>query len=408
MKLSKREKVLIFILIIAVIGYAAYKFLPSTELFNLDALKEENNQKSELYDTMSQNILLKSKYEEKVQTLSDEINNLNVISDIQQENVIVFLNNYFTNNNIDANNISFTDATVIPMSHIAVPGEPKVKSSLETIMGDINGDSSNGTAANVTAEDTKSEQAAAPKEEAAQPTLTARSISVSIAFESTYGDIIKFVDSIQNNAVDISITNVNTISPGGDVLQGTMILNFYGVPKLDIFIEDNEEWLWKDLVIYGKRNPFLVDGSVAAFSNVGSGFDLYMSVLPESSDLPSIMVGETSDRERTSYIYEDSNIIENVTFQFKIENGKYYYNYSTKTSSYPAGGAWNEFVPVASDAVNIKIYSSARNSKTDSAGANIAVFNTTKLKIRFDVEDDDKNNPRIYFKDPKTVIVTRR
>ncbi|MGB4439112.1 MAG: hypothetical protein WBJ13_07800, partial [Sedimentibacter sp.] len=279
MKLSKREKVLIFILIIAVIGYAAYKFLPSTELFNLDALKEEYSQKSDVYDTMSQNILLKSKYEEKAQTLSDEINNLNVISDIQQENIIVFLNNYFANNNIDANNISFTDATVVPMSDIATPGEPKAKSSLETIMGDINGKPSNETATNVTAEDTKSEQAAAPQEEAAQqPTLTARSISVNIAFESTYSDMIEFVDAIQNNAVDISITNINTVSPGGDVLQGTMTLNFYGVPKLDSFIEENEEWLWKDLVQFGKNNPFLFDGYATVFANAGSGFDFYMSI----------------------------------------------------------------------------------------------------------------------------------
>jgi len=405
MKLSKREKVLIFILIIAVIGYAAYKVLPSTQLFNLEALKEEQNQKSDVYSNMSQNILLKSKYEEKVQTLSDEINNLNVISDIQQENIIVFLNNYFTNNNIDANNISFTDATVGPMSDIAVPGEPKAKSSLETIMGDINEEPSNETAKTETYE-----EATETKDEAAQqPTFTVRAISVNIAFNSTYDNMIKFIDSIQNNAVDISITNVNTVSPGGDVLQGTMMLNFYGVPKLDSFIEENEEWVWKDLVQFGKNNPFTSNGVSAAFAGItNSKFDFYMSVKPESSDLPTVTVGKAGDENRSTYVYADSNTTENIEYQFKKESNKFYFKYKTGSNSYPSDGTWKEFAPVVNDSAIVKVYSTPRNGKTDSAGVNIEVVNTSGLKIRFEIENDDKTNPRIYFKDAKSVIVTRK
>lgn len=412
MKLSKREKVLIFILIIAVIGYAAYRFLPGSNLLNLDAMKEEYNQKSTVYDTMSQNVLLKSKYEEKVQSLSDEINNLNVISDIQQENIIVFLNNYFANNNIDANNISFTDATVVPMSDIAAPGEAKAVSTLETIMGDIDGTVSGAeesTADIGTEAGTDSEQTQTTKEEAAQkPSLTVRSMSVNVAFESTYDSMIKFVDAIQNNAVDISITNINTVSPVGDILQGTMTLNFYGVPKLESFIEDNQEWLWKDLVPYGKNNPFLIDGNATTFANAGSSFDFYMSVKPESSDLPTVIVGKAEDKIRSTYVYADSNKMEEVEFQFKKDNDKIYYKYKTKNSTYPSDGTWVEFAPVASDSIFIKIYSSSRNSKTDSAGVNLAVTNTTGLKVRIEVEDDDTTNPRVYFKDARSVIVTRK
>lgn len=412
MKLSKREKVLIFILIVAVIGYAAYRFLPGSNLLNLDAMKEEYNQKSTVYDTMSQNVLLKSTYEEKVQSLSDEINNLDVISDIQQENIIVFLNNYFANNNIDANNVSFTDATVVPMSDIVAPGEPKTVSTLETIMGDIDGKGSGTgeiTADIGTEAGTDAEQNETTKEEAAQkPTLTVRSISVNVAFESTYDSMIKFIDAIQNNAVDISITNINTVSPGGDILQGTMTLNFYGVPKLDSFIEANEEWLWKDLTIYGKGNPFSSDSISGVVSAVGSKYDFFMSLQPESSDLPTVLIGKTEDSSRKTYVSEENNAIVNVEFNFKTENDKYFYSYSTKNSSYPKQGTWQEFTPSNSGSIYIKVSSSDRASKADSVGANIAVINTTGLKIRFEIEDDDKNNPRVYFKDAKSVTVTRK
>ncbi|MDW5300402.1 MAG: hypothetical protein SA378_09725 [Sedimentibacter sp.] len=412
MKLSKREKVLIFILIVAVIGYAAYRFLPGSNLFNLDAMKEEYNQKSDAYDTMSQNLLLKSKYEENVKLFSDEINNLDVISDIQQENIIVFLDNYFTNNNIDANNISFTDATVVPMNDIVAHGEPKAVSTLETIMSEINGTGSvseQNTADIGKEEGTDAEQAQKSEEEAEQkPSLTIRSISVNVAFESTYDSMIKFIDAIQINAVDISITNINTVSPGGNILQGTMTLNFYGVPKLDSFIEENQEWLWKDLVKFGKNNPFLIDGYATTFANAGNSFDFYMSVKPESSDLPTVIVGKAEDKSRSTYVYADSNKMEEVEFQFKKDNDKIYYKYKTKSSTYPSDGTWMEFAPVESDSIFIKIYSSARNSKTDSAGVNIAVTNTTGLKVRIEVEDDDTTNPRVYFKDARLVIVTRK
>jgi len=409
MKLSKREKVLIFILIIALIGYAAYKLLPGTELFNLEALKEEHNQKSDVYSTMSQNILLGTKYEEKVQTLSDEINNLNVISDIQQENIIVFLNNYFANNNIDANSISFTDATVVPMSDIASPGEPKVKSTLEELMEDINKASGAENSEQVsssgnTAVSSDSEPAQSSEQ---QPSLMVRSISVNAAFESTYNDMIKFIDAIKNNLVDISITNINTVSTESGVLQGIMTLNFYEIPKPEGFVEDNDDWIWKNVVKSGKSNPFSSDG-VALPASTGSSYDFYMSVVPESSDLPTVMLGKAGDTERATYVYADSNLVENITLSFKKENEKYYYKYSTKNSTYPSGGGWTEFTPSSSGSINIKIYSSMRNSKTDSAGANISVANTSGLKIKVDIEDDDSSTPRIFFKQPREVAVIRK
>lgn len=398
MKLSKRERVLIIILLIALSVYAAYKFIPTSQIFNLESLQAEYNLKNVEYNNMSQNILLKTKHAETVQTLTEEINNLDVISDIQQEQLIVFLNNYFASNNIDANNISFTDAVVVP--NIVTPSEPNENSSLEALMMDIDGIVSETDTIAV------SEQATQQNASVVQASMTARQISVNVAFESTYNDMLKFIDAIQNNPVDISITNMNTVAPGGDILQGTMILNFYEVPKPEGFTENNKEWVWEDLVTAGKSNPFAADGG-AFYSYSGSGFDFYLSVVPETSDLPTIMIGVTEDKDRKTYIYEDSNSIENIEFSFKEESGKYYYKYKTKNSSYPAQNAWEEFKPVGSD-INIKVYSNSRNSKTDSSGANISVTNTSNLKVRFEIEDDDTSNPRVYFKDPKSVVVTRK
>lgn len=414
MKLSKRERVLIFIFIIALAVYAGYKFIPTLNLFNLETLKAEYNLKKIEYDNMSQNILLKSKYEENVQALSEEINSLDVISNLQQEQIIVFLNSCFDGSNIDANNISFTDAAVVPMGAAVPEKEAEEKSSLDVIMADINKtqtteqnaeqiSSDNNTKTDADSNEAKSSEKSAQQQDA----LSARSISATVAFESTYSNMINFIDAIQDNSVDMSITNINTVSAEEGVLQGVITLNFYEIPKPEGFNENNSEWIWKDLAKSGKANPFSTGGAWETIGSLGAKFDFYVNLEPESSDLPTVLIGKTEDSTRSTYISENSNAVENVQFNFKTENSKYYYSYSTKNNAYPKAGAWQEFSP-SEDGIMIRIYCAGRNSKTDSVGASIGVTNTSGLKVYFEIENDSSTNPRVTFNEPKSVVVTRK
>lgn len=397
MKLSNREKVLILILILAALIYLLYTFFPFDSVFKLSELKEEYSNKSEIYNSMSRNIVLKSKFEQRLQELTDEINNVELLSEVKQESIIVFLNNYLEINNIDANDLSFTEAEVVSISNVVKATELKEKSSFESLIENIN--ETKGTAKNELKDNG----------EVKKDGLTVRKMSVNVSFESSYINLLKFIDDVQNNPIDISITNINTISSDGDIIQGIITLNFYAVPKIEGYIEKNNDWIWKDLAKYGKNNPFLlVGGYTDVSSNNTSKFDFYVSLKPESSDLPTVIVGKAEDENRLTYVYADSNTIENVEFQFKKDNNKYYYKYMTKNSTYPADETWEEFSPVVGNSINLKVFSSKKNSNVDSAGANIAVTNTSGLKIRVDIENDDKMNPRVYFKDARTVIVTRK
>ncbi|WP_313163746.1 hypothetical protein [Sedimentibacter sp.] len=391
MKLSRREKVLIIVLIISLIAYAGYVIIPSLNLFNLESLRSEYNRMSIEYNSMSQNILLKNKYEESIQTVSEEINSLNVISDLRQEKIIVFLNNYFTNNGIDANAISFTDATVVPVNIVAESAEQKEISFFEALMNDING------------EVPKKDEAPNPEDLSEEQSLTVRQISVNITFESTYDELLKFIDSIQNNKVDISITNINIVSES-NLIQGTIALNFYEVPKPEGFTESNDEWIWEDLAESGKNNPFVASSGRMQMSS--GNYDFHMSIMPDSSDLPAVILGKSDDDSRTSYLYADGNAVESVNFEFKEEDGKYYYKYAAAEGIYPADGTWKEFTPEVTGNIYVKIYSSKRNSKADTVGVNIGVSNTSGLKPRFEIEGDDSTT-RVFFRDPKSVTVIR-
>jgi type IV pilus assembly protein PilO len=163
-----------------------------------------------------------------------------------------------------------------------------------------------------------------------------------------------------------------------------------------------------DLAESGKENPFSTDATQMVFAS-GGNYDFYMSLQPEVSDLPSILIGETNDVDRKTYISKDINSVESVNFAFKTENDKYYYRYSIASSvSYPKNDEWKEFIPNSEGNINIVIYSKPRILKEDSSGANISVYNSTDLKVRFDVIDDDKTSPRAYFKDARTISVIRK
>lgn len=417
MKLSKREKTLISILILVVIAFFVYKFVPYDKIFKLAQLEGGYDQIKSTYDNMSLNILMKSDGEKDMQELTNEINDTNMLADIKQENIIVFLNSYLTNSKIDTSAISFSEVTPVAYNTTVNDVSSSAKSSLELMMDQINGNqnslanASNDSNGNKNAEASSEAGETQENGDEAQVNLsTVNQISVNITFESSYKDMLSFIDAIQNNPINISITNINTVSKEGDIIQGIITLNFYELPKLDGYVEKNNDWIWKDLIKSGKINPFQSDGGTyiaSSESNKEDKFDFYVSLKPETSDLPTVIVGKAEDKNRTTYVYADSNVLENIEFQFKKENSKFYYKYSTKNEKFPSDGTWLDFTPAGSD-IKIMIYSSQRNSKTDSAGANIAITNTSGLKIRFGIEDDDKINPRVYFKDPKSVIVTRK
>ena len=97
-----------------------------------------------------------------------------------------------------------------------------------------------------------------------------------------------------------------------------MALNFYEIPKLDDFTETNTDWIWNDLVPFGKIIPSPWREEVY-WASSGGNYDFYMSVVPESSDLPTVMLGKAGDAQRTTYVYADSNTAENVSFVFNKE-----------------------------------------------------------------------------------------
>ena len=176
---------------------------------------------------------------------------------------------------------------------------------------------------------------------------TVQYLKCEVKFEGKYEDLDKFLNSIGQNEKKIVINSIKLSSDTSKGIKGTIDLEFYSVPKIDDELESYLKW---DInKTYGKNVPFGAgtshDTSAAstasdkavsgAQKNTEQG-DFIASVKPIASDLPTIMMGKAKDDLRTSYVYADSNSMEQVEMILSQDGDKYYYKYKTSKGTFPA------------------------------------------------------------------------
>jgi type IV pilus assembly protein PilO len=238
-------------------------------------------------------------------------------------------------------------------------------------------------------------------------------MAISLVVEGSYDQILNLLRKIEYFNKKILIGSLNLISNGSDLISGTITLDIYAIPKLQI--KDDEYFTWKSLFEYGKENPFEPFGSYVPYKiNNGSSlpsneegaesdstapkkvYDFRAIIKPISSDLPAFIIGDAKERNNKSYLYADNPNNENVEFNVFEKDSKYYYRYKTSNNSYPKDydNELVEFIPY-NNTIEVSIDSQYRNDNTDVNGINITIINNTDLAINVDIKNDDSKRPRV-------------
>jgi type IV pilus assembly protein PilO len=233
-------------------------------------------------------------------------------------------------------------------------------------------------------------------------------MAINFSYSSEYENMLKFINELQESELNFIISNLNFLITEDNLVSVTMSASIYAIDFIEL--EEYEKLIWKDIVEFGKNNPF-VNNSVPtanASNNTEKSavkFDFVMTLKPTSSDLPTIVFGKTKLEDKNSYVFDDENAIKDIIINLKSEDGKYYFQYSTVRHSYPATGEWLEFIPENSKNIAMKIYSSPRNSSNDASGANIKIDNKTDLLVNVYIENDDEKKPRAIFESKKGLSI---
>lgn len=380
---------LILFLVIGVFLFHRYAYTKNKE--KLLSMEQELNEKSVVANELLNAVEKEKDLAFEFKSLNFEISDMSVpyLNEIDQEKVIIFFNKYFEEYGIKVNSINFTD---VALSNIVYD---------RTV--DVNNDSSYPLKVlkNQYLENVEQIQPPIGNESG---TAVAESMQVSFDYETDYYSFLDFIDALQRNEINFVIPGTSMTSSVDNILNGNIQISFYSIPKLHD--HENAEWIWNDMIEYGRANPFYLD-DVVLNPYWTTRYDLSMVIKPIQSDSPTVSLGMFNDNSYNSYVYADNNFVENIELQLKQEDDKYFYKYKTHLGSYPENYQfWIEFEPV-NEFISMDILSNARTSEDDNSGVSLKVVNTTDKLFYINLHEDDLVRPRFTVENLDNIIIKR-
>lgn len=404
MKVSKREKILLGVLVLIIICTAYYKLVYERQYAKLQEVKQEESELNKKYNEMISNINTITNNKSQIKILKDSIGSKSMLlyPKIYQDRIIIELNNLLNDSGIKGS-LTFSEVTVSPIeAYFSEVVEAKEQPSLEQVVEESSKEKTKEDVKEKL-EETKDlgEDQATKRDEGESTGNKVEQMKVSVSFNGTYKNVAKFVKLISEYERILAMPNINITASGNDEVSGTLDLEFYSIPKINPY-EDSKYLKWTFDEEYGKENPFLEgsQSSMASRTSEGNNYVLIMALKGVNSDLPSLTLGKENDLTRESYIYNDENKKVDVEILVNKEGGKYYVKYKTEKSSYPSDYSKNgiELRNVDEENINIAIYSSKRIGIDDKVGANIKVINNANdKKVSLTIIDDDKTSPRVQI-----------
>lgn len=407
MKISNKEKIMLVILGILLIGFGYYDFIYLS-------------QESKIEEKIKQEAEVKQKYTAAIETinsLEDRKGDVKVLKAkigdqsspfypvISEEHIIVELDKLLKDSGLkggitfkpivsDSVENSSKEQSSLPKSSFQgivdnytniISTDEKSKSNITSTSnsdGENNTNNNNSNANNSKPADAKEKK------------NTVQYLKGEIKFEGNYQALDKFLDEINKNKKKIVINTVKISQSTLDGLNGTIQFEIYSVPKIT---DELEEYLkWDSNKTYGKSVPFS-KGAASGVTNLDKNFeDFIVSVKSINSDLPTVILGSATDSLRTTYVYADSNKEENVEMILTQNGNKYYYKYKTSKGSFPANynGLGAEFLPESKNIV-INILSEARVTENDNSSIKLKIINNTDKLTEVNISGDDISNPRV-------------
>ena len=392
MKINKREKTLLFVLALGVVGFGYYKVVWDYQYNKLKDLKSKELKVKQEYNDDVKMVNSIEPNKEEINIFNSEIQNLTsgFYSNISQPNIILELNNLMNDTNVKGT-MSFSEIKTMPVmdkqegDSSSKSENDENKNQIQGIVNDYN---------NIT--DKKKNEDKKNKKQAEIYNLNQMTVSLSV--NGTYDNVMKFMKSIEENPKHINILNFNLSAQSDGNVSANMNIQLVAIPKRDA---SKEEFTTADEK-YGKENPFS-GASVAGTGTIENELenskvknDFLMTVRPINSDLPTIVLGKSGDKDKKTYLNNDENSVSNIEMYISGDNGKYYYKYKVEGKSYPTKfkGNGEEFKPNGND-INFEIFSEKRVNKDDKSGANIKIVNSSDKEVNLIINKDDEKSPRV-------------
>lgn len=425
MKVSKKEKLLLGILLTILISVVYYQFIYLKQVERLNLKRQELVEVEGKYNSTMQTIATLENKKTEIKVLNSSIEEKSIIfyPTLLQEKIILEIDQLIIASGLKAN-ISFSPIETTIVEALSSQEVQKQESSLQAIADEYNKDGQTTMADNNQGEEAQENNVLLSSGEIiseenttsnAENSSTAEQLKIGISFNGSYDSLKRFIGLVEDYKKKINITNI-AITPSSQTdITGSMNLEFYGVPKLG---EQDMEYLkWELENTYGKDTPFAAGAANGAYSStieqLGESADIndfVMLLRSSKSDLPTLTLGKANDTDRKTYLYSDNTKTEDIEIEFNELEGKVYYKYKTTSGFYPKDNtSTGEEFSTKSDNIVLNILSESRIGTDDNSQVKLKVINNTNKKVEVVVEKDDTSNPRIEIQGTgNSVNVTKK
>ncbi|MEG0773378.1 hypothetical protein [Clostridium sp.] len=407
MKLSKREKVLIGILVVASLFYGVNKYVISAAYGKITTLKTEKDNLTATLQKINQVKETRASQNEEFQKLVDEINSdsKSLFPELKYDKITIILDEMLEESNLICDSITFSD---IVMESVQVPvKEEKIEDSeinklvkqYLALLEKTNDGNVDGEVVVPKENQSSSNSSRTSVDSQAKPSR----LIVTINYRGKYKDLNRFIQELEKYEKLILVDKINIAKVDGDQIGGTIELSMYSVDKP--FIDDYFKYNFPKPE--GVGDPFSGEGAPPDIEgNSKSEKHIYILAKPTSADVSPLSISKYGD-DKSAIISTKS--IEDLEIVFTEENGKIYYKYKTSSSSYPTNySKVGDVLKVEGKDIIVEAISTLRNSVQDLSQVNVTIINNTSKTVRLKVTSDDKSRPRIVLASKKGNVLEER
>lgn len=413
MKLSKKEKILICVLGMLIVGYGYYEFIYSKQVTKIDELANKRNEIEDKYTSAMNTIasLENRKNEQKIllTKVTDKTDSFYPL--INQESIIIELNSLLDDSkligalnfesietkgveSIDKKQKSIKESSIQPTADkfkVLAGEKADTEKSTDSESNNLEEKQQENSDADTENNESNKSESTDNKNE-----VTVQQIKCDVNFKGSYKSLNSFLKSLETNPNKIVAKSVKISESTIDEVSGILELEFYAIPKVDD--KEVEKYLeWKFNNVYGKESPFSTGAATGASSSTSSYTqDFNMYVRSNTSVLPSVTVCKSDDELKNSYVYSNKNSEEKVQLTLTKKDDVYYYKYSTSNDRYPKENSslGVGFIPVG-DNIVIDISSEKRVDDDDKSSLNLNIVNNTDKLAVVNISADDSKSPRV-------------
>lgn len=412
MTISKREKILISIFLLAVVAviYVNFFMVPQLNFINeLKSIIEQDTAKLELNNA----------YKQKVDGMDIEIKILNqklkalraeFPAALNYDEIVMLLKSLSQLSGVNIQNISFHEPEIVGTSV-----ESTIKQSDFTIAANIRDERLRQTledlGLNENEEDTE-KNVKIPNGKAFKLTLDINARATDFGLKS-------FLDNLERLSIKTGISRISINSALDGSLTINFSLDFYGIR--DNTVKDTTilgDFPWEPLES-GHRDsifiPFdelsgipptsseLAEIDTEELLNELSTYNFAMSVAPFGNNMapPTVSLALkgmvfVSGSYSIPVIYGDNKNFETIEILVEESNGKYFTRFKTEHESFPDAKYEKsvEFIPKGDD-IKMLIESTLRKFQDDTGGVVLNITNNTDKKFIVKIRNDDAKNSRI-------------